>query len=42
MRNLAGTSIKYIYFSFRAGWARKMLQFIKNVFKEIAMRFLAD
>ena len=42
MRNLGGGSKNYIYFSFRVGWAKKMLRFIKNVFREIMMRFLAD
>ena len=40
MQNLAGTSKKYTYFSSRAGWARKMLRFIKNLFKEKMMQFL--
>ena len=42
MRNLAWTSKKCIYFSFRTGWARKMLRLIKNIFREITIRFLTD
>ena len=42
MQNLGGTSKKCTYFSSRARWARKMLQFTKNAFREKTMRFFAD
>ena len=39
MRNLAGISKKRIRFFLRTGWARKKLQFIKNVFREKRWNF---